>query len=197
MESSYIQNNYGEVFETLVEANRPVLLVELGVLNGYSTIHIGKAIRKNKERHKLNGHLYSYDLFENYPFKHGIKEEVEKRIKNDNLQEFITVQNGNAYRVYNKYADKSINFLHVDISNCGQVIDDIMNVWDKKIVQGGLVVFEGGSVERDNIDWMIKYKKKPIKHALESNKHIGKNYVYGTYLKFPSLTVCLKKFDNA
>jgi len=38
--SSYIANNYGELLRQYVIAFQPSSFVELGVLDGYSTLHI-------------------------------------------------------------------------------------------------------------------------------------------------------------
>ena len=57
-----------------------------------------------------------------------------------------------------------------------------------------IIAFEGGSKERDKVDWMVKYKKKPIYPVIYKNKIINKYYVYGTYKLFPSLTVMMNKF---
>ncbi len=40
---------------------------------------------------------------------------------------------------------------------------------------------------------MIKYNAKPIKPELENNQIIKDNYIFATYLKFPGLTMLLKK----
>ena len=191
-----MQNNYGVVLEVLVEASRPAILVELGVLDGYSTIHIAKAILLNKERHQLDGHLDSYDLFDDYAYKHGVQADIQSVLKANKYEDIVILRKGDAYKVYENYKDRSIHFLHVDISNTGDTVRKIMEVWDSKIVQGGYIVFEGGSDERDNIEWMKKYNMPSIKKEIETNARIKKNYVYGTYLKFPSMTVMLKKFDK-
>ncbi|HDZ77129.1 MAG TPA: class I SAM-dependent methyltransferase [Candidatus Omnitrophica bacterium] len=197
MKSSYIENNYGEVFETLIKCFRYPLAVELGVLDGYSTIHIAKALHINKLRWNVHGRLDSYDLWEDYPYRHGTMQDVQKEIEKAGVSDFINLYKGDAFKVADIYQDRSIHFLHVDISNTGDVLKRIMEVWDKKIYQGGMIVIEGGSEERDNVEWMIKYNKVPIKPELESNLIIKKNYVYGTYNAFPSLTVIYKKFDYA
>ena len=45
---------------------------------------------------------------------------------------------------------------------------------------------EGGSKERDNVEWIIKYNKKPINPYLMS---IEENYKIEIIEKFPSLTI--------
>jgi len=71
-----------------------------------------------------------------------------------------------------------------------------MDLWDPKVRNGGLVVFEGGTEERDQVEWMTKYNKDPIYPEIFRNPHFNLNYVGGTYRSFPGLTVMLKKFDH-
>ena len=188
MRSSYIGNNYGEVFYNIVARFAPAIAVELGVLDGYSTFHIARGIKKNKF-----GYLNSYDLWEDYLYKHGSKEEVEKMLIDEGVKDYVTLYKEDAFKVYQKYTDNTIHLLHVDISNDGKVLYRIMQNWDSKMVYGGVILFEGGSEERDNVEWMVKYNKRSIKKELESNEIIKEKYIFGTYLKFPSLTMLLKK----
>lgn len=188
MKSSYIENNYGEVFYQLVTTYPPSIAVELGVLDGYSLLHIARGIKKNNM-----GHIDAYDLFEDYEFKHGSQAEVQAILDGEGLGDVATLHKGNAYEAYKNYLDNSVYFLHVDISNTGETVRKIMEQWDSKIVYGGLVVFEGGSEERDNIEWMVKYTKEPIRVEVEKNTIINPKYIYGTYLKYPSLTVMMKR----
>jgi len=185
MESSYQKNNYGEVFSFIVDAFKPVNCVELGVLNGYSAFHIGAQLRKIGR-----GRLQVYDLFEDYPYRHSSEADVRELFKNcDNVEIFKR----DAFTVADLYQDRTVDFIHVDLSNTGDIVRKIMEQWDQKMVQGGVVLFEGGSEERDCMEWMNKYSKEPIKPEVENNPIIRANYIFGTYLKFPSLTMLLKK----
>ena len=195
MKSSYVKNNIGEIFLTHIKCFRPLVAVEVGVLDGYSTSFIAQGLKVNKERWNLNGHLDAYDLWEDYPYRHGDFIAVSNILIDLGIKEFVTLHKGDAFSVWKNYADKSIHFLHVDLSNTGEILRDIMALWDRKIYQGSIVIFEGGSQERDEVEWMKKYDKLPIKPELESNPIIKKNYIYGTYLQFPSLTILYKKFD--
>lgn len=194
--SSYKKNNYGDVFYKLVKENKPACLVELGVLHGYSTSFIAKALKEIKRIIGISGHLDAYDLFDDYQFKHGTKEEVENTLKKEGLDIFATVYKGNAYIVHKKYKDGSIDFLHVDISNTGEILRDIIEVWDRKIKPGGTIIFEGGSDERDNVEWMKKYGKPSIKKELAVNPIIAKHYTYTVHAPFPSITVLVKNNEN-
>lgn len=195
MRSSYIQNNYAEIFYTIVTAYRPVIAVELGVLEGYSTISIARALKRNKETVGVDCHLDAYDLFEDYKYNKANQTDVQKTIDEADLKEFIALKKEDAFEVHKYYQDNTVYLLHIDLSNDGEIVHKIIELWDKKLVVGGVILFEGGSEERDRVEWMIKYNKKPIKYELENNSIIKAKYIFGTYLKFPSLTMLLKK-DN-
>lgn len=198
--SSYIENNYGELIKQYVIAWQPSSFVELGVLDGYSTFHIAQGIKELQSLRGFYGKLDAYDLFEDYQFKHGKKEEVQKLLNDNNVSNYVNLQQGDAYQVYKNYPDmvldavRGIEFLHVDISNTGDVIKEIIDLWHPKIGQRGLMLIEGGTRERDEVEWMLKYGKKPIKPEIDSNKLINKYYMYGTYMAYPGLTVLLRKW---
>jgi len=194
MRSSYIENNYDEVLKSYILNWRPTTLVELGVLDGYSTIAIAEAVKEMNFLYQMNSKLQSYDLFEDYEFKHGVKEEVEKLIEEKGLTPYVDVIKGDAYKVHELYPDNSVQFLHVDISNTGDTLREITKLWTPKLIERGLILFEGGSDERDHNEWMTKYNKSSIKKEMETNKFINTNYIYGTYYPYPSLTVFLKKW---
>ena len=193
MNSSYMINNYGEVFYSIIRAYKPVRLVELGVLHGYSTVHLALALKKNHQQLGVLGHLYSYDLFEEYPFNHGQFEEVLDELKGQDLESYVTLQKRDAFTVHTSYEDNSVELLHVDLSNTADTIRKIMATWDSKMVTGGSIIFEGGTEERDNVEWIKKYNKEPLKPEIDNNQIIKDKYVYATYLKFPGLTHLLKK----
>lgn len=199
MRSSYILNNFGEIFEHIVKACKVRNIVELGVLEGYSTLHLAKGLAFNKEyfvRFGISFHLDAYDLWDDYEFKHGNLQEVQALLNENNLQDFVTLYKADAFEVHKKYADKSVYLLHVDLSNTGETVKQIMQLWNNKMIHNGIILFEGGSVERDNIGWMIKYNMPSIRNELNNNEIIDKFYIFGTYEKFPSLTFVYKKYDE-
>lgn len=193
MRSSYLENKYGEIFYSIVTAHRPANAVELGVLDGYSTYHIARGLKRNKSIPGVSAHLDSYDLWDDYAYNHGEMKNVKDMLETAGLLDYVSLKKGDAFKVHENYNTGSIYFLHVDISNTGQIVKDIMSLWDPKMIQGGLILFEGGTEERDNIEWMRKYEAPPIKVEIETNPIINSKYVYATYLKYPGLTVLLKK----
>jgi len=196
MKSSYEKNNYGKIFELMMRSYQPRLVVELGVLHGYSLIHMAKGLQFNKEHFGLCGHIDAYDLWDNYEYNHGDMNDVQMSINNEGLSEFVTLNKMDAYEVYKKYDRRSVYILHVDISNTGETVRKIVEQWNDKMVHDGIILLEGGSVERDNVDWMIKYNKPSIREEVNTNEIIDKFYLVGTFNKFPSLTMLYKKYDE-
>ena len=45
MRSSYTEHNYGMILKTFVITMKPTVLVEIGVLDGYSTMHLGAGVK--------------------------------------------------------------------------------------------------------------------------------------------------------
>lgn len=196
MESSYIKNDIGKIIKTNILTFRPFLCVELGVLEGYSTLAIAEALKYNSLHNGVHGHLHSYDLWEDYEYKHGNMATVQTLLKDAELQEYVTLYKADAFTVHEKYEPDTVTFLHIDISNDGDKIEKLMEQWNKKIRIGGIIMIEGGSIERDKIEWMIKYNKRPIRPVIETNRILNNNFVYATYEQFPSITIALKKWDN-
>lgn len=194
MHSSYIENDYGLVLKSYVLNWRPSTAVELGILDGYSTRAIAEGIKELNFLLDMSVRLTAYDLFDDYQFKHGSQEEVEKMLKDQSLDHLVRIKKGDAFKVHADFADDSVEFLHVDISNTGDTLRKIMELWTPKIAPRGLILFEGGSIERDNIEWMKKYSMPSIKQEIDTSKFIHDNYFYGTYYAFPSMTVFLRKW---
>jgi len=193
MRSSYSQHNYGDVLYSTLLAYPPKIAVELGILDGYSTFWIGRALQRNVELMQQLGHLDAYDLFEDYPYQHGEQQRIQDRLVRKGVEEYVTLFKGDAFQVHEKYAENSVTFLHIDISNTGEIVRRLVDSWHPKMQVGGIIAIEGGTEERDNTAWMKKYHKTPIKPEIEANPILNASYVYATYLNFPGLTICLRK----
>lgn len=185
LKSSYKTNNFGDVFYAIVRAVKPINCVELGVLHGYSTLFIAKGLKENGR-----GTVNTYDLFEDYPYNHSNYEDIKKFFQ---YCPMVKVHKWDANLVWEDYEPGSVDFLHVDLSNCGLTVKMVMDRWDSRMMQGGSILFEGGSQERDEVEWMKKYNRASLKAELETNPIIEEKYIFGTYLKYPSLTHLLKK----
>lgn len=80
------------------------------------------------------------------------------------------------------YSDKFIHFLYINTIINKEDLKKTMELWDRKILQGGAIAFKGG-IEED------------IKEELKNNLIIKANYIYGTYFQ-QNLTILYKKFNN-
>ena len=194
MRSSYAENNYGNVFRALILAHKPCTVVECGVLDGYSTFHIAHALRFNTKCFGIHSKFIAYDLWENYNYKHGNFQEVASMLRQAMLlNDFVNIHYGNAFKVHNNFKDGTVDFLHMDISNDGEVVRKTLDVWEPKISVNGIIAFEGGSIERDKVEWMVKYVKEPMHPFIVNQINLAK---WGIQMltAFPSMTLLFKRY---
>jgi len=85
--SSYIQNEIGSIFQCIIKIIKPIICVEFGVLDGFSTVIIGSTLKSLG-----SGHLIAYDLFENYKYKSQNYDTVNDTIKYIGLENEITLK---------------------------------------------------------------------------------------------------------
>lgn len=176
--SSYEKSNYGDLFSGFMRVYQPKKVVELGTKAGYSAYHMARGLKANGK-----GRLYCYDLWEKYPYH-----SVPKSVAVKNLRKFkniVTLKQRDAIGVDKLY--KSVDILHVDISNDGEKLGAIIPRWVNKVRQ--LIIIEGGSEERDKLNWMIKYKRPPIRPWLQKYSHF-------TFEPFPSVTLINKIYNS-
>ena len=160
--SSYNENNIGSILYDIVRDKKPKKIVEFGVLYGYSTVCMAQAIKDNGE-----GHVKAYDLFEDYQYKNGVKEVVGHNLDFYGLKDKVRLYQGDFYRWLDD--PEPFDLLHFDISNDGDIIKLVKDKLSKQINEGAIVLFEGGGIIRDDIEWMIKYEKtkmNPLKDEL-------------------------------
>jgi hypothetical protein len=165
MESSYAENNLGDEIYNLVMKLKPEKVVEVGALEGYSAVAIGKALKELG-----GGHLHVYDLFEEYQYKHSTIDNVQKNINAHELQDYITLYQGSLEDWLDKKED--FDLLHVDISNDGDTVRTVLGAVENTLTNGAICIFEGGSRERDEIDWMVKYNRPSINPVVEEHNGI-------------------------
>ena len=148
--SSYTSNNIGKTIYDIVRKLKPKKVIEFGALYGYSAICIGQALRDNGF-----GKLITYDIFEKYKYKHSDRNILLNNLNFYKLTDIVNVEFGDFYNFIK--GGFEFDMAHIDISNTGEIIENVINAYPNKTI-----LFEGGSKERDNIEWMVKYKLKPI-----------------------------------
>ena len=181
MNSSYNNKiNFGDIISSITFLKNPKKIVECGILEGYS---LDKFIWNSN----LDTQIDAYDIFDKFDENHAIKDKI---IKQFNKYDNVNINYGDFYDVYQKYDDKSIDILHIDIANNGDVYEFMFQNYVDKLKDDGIILMEGGSFQRDNIEWMIKYNKPQINPIL--NKYSDKFYIK-TIGEIPSITIIKKK----
>lgn len=175
IESSYRENNIGETLYNKVLELKPNIIVEFGCLYGYSTIAMAMALKQLGQ-----GKIKCYDLWEDYQYKHSTIQQTIENVKKYSLDEYVEFIQMDYYQWL--LNPEPFDLMHLDISNTGDTILKTYNALSK----GSVVMFEGGSEERDNIEWMLRYNSTPI----NSVKNITNYEVINS--NFPSLSIFKK-----
>jgi hypothetical protein len=179
MESSYSENSFDLVFEAIAFSLNPQVVVEVGLLEGFSLQCILKNVSKDCK-------VYGYDLFEDFPFNAAKKEDLEKKFE---YYKNLTLCKNEYKIVPFLHLKNTVDIFHIDIANNGEVFKYCVENYLPRLNKNGIMILEGGSKERDEIEWMKKYKKAPINPYLESIK-VKHNFI--VLDKFPSLTIFKK-----
>jgi predicted O-methyltransferase YrrM len=168
--SSYSQNNIGETIYNTVIKFKPKKIIDFGLLYGYSTVCLAQAVRDNGF-----GEIIAYDLFEEYKYKNSTKKIVEYNLQYYDLNKYVTL----IKKEFNEWLKEGEDFdlLHLDISNNGNTINKIYQQCSSK-----KIIFEGGTKERDNIEWMEVYNHKKIEAVKQETNYKILNH------QFPGLS---------
>ena len=182
--SSYKDHGYGYFFYALVRVLELSNCVEIGVLQGFSLMAVAAALRDNDS----DGAIYGYDLFEEYKYRHDTFSNVNMRIKEINLSPWVHLRRADAYQIFQQF--DSVDYLHVDISNDGDTYSRLFAQWES--IVGKVIVFEGGSPIRDQVEWMRKYGKPPITPVIDKIKNEYPDWNVSVLTPFPSMMVAVK-----
>jgi predicted O-methyltransferase YrrM len=178
MNSSY--NNkvtFGDILNAIVFTLNPKKIVEVGILEGYS-------LKCFAESSNSNTIIQAYDIFDKFNGNHAKKNELVSTFEKYNN---VTINYGDFYEVHKDISN--IDIIHIDIANNGDVFEYAIKNYLPKLSQNGIMIMEGGSEQRDNVEWMMKYNKPKIQPVV---KKYGLNVV-GT---FPSITIIKKENEK-
>ena len=179
MKSSYLNKiEYSDLFKLLCFYYKPTNIIEIGILEGYSL----EQFINNTE----NCIIKAYDIFDEFN-GNGAKYEIIQKFSD---YENVTIDYGDFYKLHKNIDDNSQDIIHIDIANNGDVYEYAIQNYIKKLKKNGILLLEGGSKERDNIEWMIKYNKQKINSIISKYKN---NYEIITIGTIPSITI-IKNF---
>lgn len=184
MRSSYIRNHYGTLFKALIRTHQPKTIVEFGILDGYSLDRFLEEIEGSFLFGDYPGPVTvrAYDIFDDFPY-HAASSSIAAHYPG-------VVQYGDYYKLPVQYESNSIDLLHIDIANDGDVYRFFFEHWLDKLSPSGFALIEGGSAERDVHDWMVKYNKPKIRPVLEHYRNDCDIFVFEP---FPSVTMVKKR----
>lgn len=177
MKSSYKNNiNYDEIFKLICLLNNPKNIVEIGILDGYSLMSFCN-------NSSYNCKITAYDIFDKFNGNSANKSKIIELFKNN---QNVKIEYGDYYEVVDIIKDDSIDILHIDIANDGDVYEFAFNNYIKKMKKNSVIILEGGTQERDHVEWMIKYNKSKIVPIIEKYKN---KYNIKTIGNIPGITV--------
>lgn len=174
--SSYKEYHYNKVFQSICFSINPSRIVEFGILEGYSLDCF-----VNYSQDCL---IDANDLFDEFPHNAADYDFVTNKYGDCSN---VSIYKRDFYKSADVYEDNSIDILHIDIANNGDTFEFAIQNYLPKV--RGVMIMEGGSEERDNIEWMQKYNKPRIGPVLKKYE----NDVRITVLEdFPSITLIRK-----
>ena len=180
MKSSYTNAlDYGDIFSSLCYLKKPRSVVEIGLLHGYSLKQFADNVDKTCS-------IRAFDIFNDFNGNSANKEDL---LKTFNRYGNVSINYGDFYKVHKTLENNSIDIIHIDIANNGDVFRFAIDNYFDKLTEMGVLILEGGSVERDNIDWMNKYNKPKINDTLLQYKDTHRILTIGS---LPSLTLIQK-----
>ena len=179
MTSSYETNNYDSVFKALTFLQKPKKIVEIGIFNGFSLDCFINCADKDCQ-------IYAYDLFEEYEYKHQRFDKIKNKYSCYNN---VSITQMNFQDVHKHHTDNSIDILHIDISNNGDTYKFAIENYMPKVSKGGLILLEGGSKLRDEVEWMETFNFPEIRPIVEK---IKSEYRVMPLEPYPSLTIIKK-----
>ena len=178
MNSSY-QNkdiDYGELLEAFTLSKNPTSILEIGILDGYSLQHFIKSTNPQTTN------IAAYDIFDQFIGNHANEAELKERFKNNSN---VSIKYGDFYELH-KELKSQIDVIHIDIANNGDTYEYAIQHYLPKLSATGIMLLEGGSKERDEIEWMRKYNKPKIQSILQK---YSSDYTIRTFGTHPSLTL--------
>lgn len=182
--SSYMNTDisYVDILSLLVYMKTPKKIVEFGILNGHSLQQFIDSTDCTTTS------IQAFDIFDDFNGNCASENTISEKF---GRYANVNISKCNFYDIPQDLKD--IDLLHVDIANDASTYQFCIENYLDKVSNDGIIVLEGGSVKRDQVDWMLKYNKTPINpyiESLSSRLDISVK-VYG---EFPSITVIKKKF---
>jgi len=154
-----------EVLYSMVLDIKPKVIVEYGTEHAGTAIVMGLALKELYEKKQHKGTVHTYDTFQQQS-KGEIGSSPSYNIAVQNiqrygLQDYIKVDRGDFFEFCDR-PNKDFDLLYFDIDNDGDKVLEMYKGCVENIKQGSVVIFEGGSQVRDDVEWMNRLNKTKI-----------------------------------
>ena len=146
---------------------KPKKVIELGPATGATTITMAQSLKDNIGNTPpiYAGHINSYDIWDDKYW--ATQENCQKQINEWGVQEFVTLKHMDFYDWIE--TNEEFDFLYMDIDNDGDKILKLYESVKPQIETGSIVLFEGGSEERDKYVDENVTKMNDVKDKLDYN----------------------------
>jgi len=181
MISSFFDNSYGELIKGIVRSQKPLLVVEFGILFGYSTLNVIESMKCNGF-----GKLISNDMFDDFPYNHADETLTRKLFTG---MPNVEIRKSDFYNLSAKAIEEisQCEMLIIDIGNVRKTYEYFISEIYPKLKSETIAILEGGSVGRDNYYKVKGYSTESINDFL---KTVPEKYCI--FNNFPSVTVFTK-----
>lgn len=176
--SSYIGEKFSKVLKSICLVKNPKKIVEFGILDGYSLDCFLEATDPSCI-------IEAYDIFDEFPYSSANYDRIKKKYEHSRA----SILRGDIFKSSDLFDDLSVDIFHVDVANNGEVYEYCITNLLPKMKNDGVMLLEGGSESRDNVEWMVKYNKPKIREILYKYSDSLKIKVFN---EFPSLTIVQK-----
>ena len=154
-----------ETLYSMVLDIKPKLIIEYGTEHAGTAVVMGLALKELYEQEQHQGIVYTYDTFEKQS-KGEIGSSPNYKVAVDNiahygLQDYVKVDYGDFFKFCDD-PDKEFDLLYFDIDNDGDKVLEMYSGCKSNIEKGSVVIFEGGSQVRDDVEWMNSLRKTKI-----------------------------------
>ena len=141
---------------------KPKNIIEYGTEYGGTAMVMALALKQLQDEENHKGKIYTYDTFEiqskgeigSVPNLETAKQNLSQAF----FKDLIEVDRGDFWEFCDK-KDKEFDLLYFDIDNDGDKVLEMYNGCKDNIEKGSIVLFEGGSIVRDNVPWMKDLNK--------------------------------------
>jgi len=141
---------------------KPKNIIEYGTEYGGTSMIMALALRQLHDEENHKGKIHTYDTFEvQSKGEIGSVPQLElakQNLSNPIIKDFVEVNRGDFWEFCDK-KNKEFDLLYFDIDNDGDKVLEMYKGCKDNIEKGSIVLFEGGSIVRDNVPWMIDLNK--------------------------------------